>query len=355
MTGSSASTLVEYDRAERWLGEGITYAGRTEQWNHQRYMSAHLAHVAWCRGRLTVADQAAREVLATDEGGITTRITGLHVVGFVSLARGRVEAATGHLAEARAAGEEMGELQRFSPALWGLAECAVLLGDHAAAVALTEAGWAASRDVADGANLFPYLVTGTRARLGGQDPDAAQAWVKEVAAALRARGIAGTLPAVDHAEGLLWQASGRTGKARERLTAAHTAWTARGRWWEAQWCALDLARCAIAANRRTDAAVLVDDVRASAAPVEAKPLLEAASRVAQRLDRHDAPQPWSPLTLRELQVARLVARGLTNREIAQELHITARTAGSHLEHIRAKLGASRRSEIATWVTSLDDG
>jgi DNA-binding CsgD family transcriptional regulator len=48
-----------------------------------------------------------------------------------------------------------------------------------------------------------------------------------------------------------------------------------------------------------------------------------------------------------------VAQGLTNREIAEELRITVRTAGSHLEHIRAKLGASRRSEIATWVTSLD--
>jgi DNA-binding CsgD family transcriptional regulator len=48
-----------------------------------------------------------------------------------------------------------------------------------------------------------------------------------------------------------------------------------------------------------------------------------------------------------------VARGLTNREIAEELRITARTAGAHMEHIRAKLGASRRSEIAAWVTSID--
>ena len=63
--------------------------------------------------------------------------------------------------------------------------------------------------------------------------------------------------------------------------------------------------------------------------------------------------PWAPLTLRELEVARLVAQGLTNREIAEGLHITVRTAGSHLEHIGAKLGVSRRSEIATWVTSLD--
>ena len=75
------------------------------------------------------------------------------------------------------AGEEMGELQRFSPALWGLAECALLTGDSAAAVALTEAGYDASHEVADAANLFPFLVTGTRARLAQQDPTGAQEWV----------------------------------------------------------------------------------------------------------------------------------------------------------------------------------
>ena len=110
----------------------------------------------------------------------------------------------------------------------------------------------------------------------------------------------------------------------------------------------------MASNRRTDASVLVEQVRADASAVAAAPLLDAADAVGARLDRHDAAQPWSPLTLRELEVARLVARGLTNREIAGELRITVRTAGSHLEHIRAKLGAGRRSEIATWVTSIDD-
>ncbi|MGH3659237.1 MAG: response regulator transcription factor [Micromonosporaceae bacterium] len=97
----------------------------------------------------------------------------------------------------------------------------------------------------------------------------------------------------------------------------------------------------------------MEDVRAAASAVASTPLLAASAEIGGRLDKHDAPQPWSPLTLREFEVARLVARGLTNREIAEELRITARTAGSHLEHIRAKLGAGRRSEIAAWVTSID--
>jgi DNA-binding CsgD family transcriptional regulator len=316
-------------------------------------MASHQTHVWWCTGRWDQAGRAAHQALTEDEGGITTRITALHVAGFVALGRGHLEAAAKFLDEARTAGEEMGELQRFSPALWGLAECALLRQDHAAAVSLTEAGYDASHEVADAANLFPFLVTGTRARLALMDSAGAQEWADRVSADLLARAIPGTVPAVDHAAGLVQLAAGRTGKARDLLGAAHAAWSARNRWWEAQWCALDLARCAVASNRRTEASTLVELVRVAASAVSAKPLLGAATDIGSRLDEHDTAQPWSPLTLRELDVARLVARGLTNREIAEELRITARTAGSHLEHIRAKLGASRRSEIAAWVTSID--
>jgi DNA-binding CsgD family transcriptional regulator len=353
MIGSSASTLVEYDRAEYWLAEGIDYAARTEQANHRSYMISHRAHVAWCVGRWDDAGELARQGLADEDGGITTRITALHVAGFLALGQGDLARATRLLEEARRAGVEMGELQRFAPAVWGLAEALLLRGEPPAAVELTELGYAACHDVADAANLFPMLVTGARARLAVPDPAAAQEWVDRVSADLRGRGIPGTLPAVDHAAGLVQLAAGRTGKARTLLGAAHDAWTARSRWWEGEWCALDLARCELASNRRTEASRLVERVRADATARGATVLVEAADQLGSRLDEHDAVQPWSPLTLRELEVARLVAQGLTNREIAEQLRITVRTAGSHLEHISAKLGAGRRTEIATWVTSLD--
>lgn len=53
-----------------------------------------------------------------------------------------------------------------------------------------------------------------------------------------------------------------------------------------------------------------------------------------------------PLSSRELEVARLVASGVTNREIAATLTMAPRTASSHLEYILTKLGFSRRAEIA---------
>jgi DNA-binding CsgD family transcriptional regulator len=58
------------------------------------------------------------------------------------------------------------------------------------------------------------------------------------------------------------------------------------------------------------------------------------------------------LTAREFEVARLIAEGLTNAAIADELTIAPKTASSHVEHILAKLGVSRRAEIAAWVATV---
>jgi pimeloyl-ACP methyl ester carboxylesterase/DNA-binding CsgD family transcriptional regulator len=56
------------------------------------------------------------------------------------------------------------------------------------------------------------------------------------------------------------------------------------------------------------------------------------------------------LTARELQVAELVAEGLTNQAIARRLSVAPRTAETHVENIRRKLEVSSRAQIAAWVT-----
>ena len=55
------------------------------------------------------------------------------------------------------------------------------------------------------------------------------------------------------------------------------------------------------------------------------------------------------LSRRELEVAELVAQGWTNREIAERLFISPRTVESHLDHVKAKLGLSRRPHIVAWA------
>jgi pimeloyl-ACP methyl ester carboxylesterase/DNA-binding CsgD family transcriptional regulator len=64
-------------------------------------------------------------------------------------------------------------------------------------------------------------------------------------------------------------------------------------------------------------------------------------------------EPASPapqLTGRELEVAELVAEGLTNHAIARRLSVAPRTAEAHVENIRRKLGVRSRAQIAAWVT-----
>ncbi len=59
------------------------------------------------------------------------------------------------------------------------------------------------------------------------------------------------------------------------------------------------------------------------------------------------------LSPREAEVARLVAEGLTNRQIAERLVISERTAQNHVQHILTKLGFSRRSQIAAWSAGMN--
>ena len=61
-----------------------------------------------------------------------------------------------------------------------------------------------------------------------------------------------------------------------------------------------------------------------------------------------APEPM-PLTPRELEVAKLVSRGHTNRQIAEVLVIAERTAETHARNIREKLGLTTRAQIAAWA------
>jgi non-specific serine/threonine protein kinase len=56
------------------------------------------------------------------------------------------------------------------------------------------------------------------------------------------------------------------------------------------------------------------------------------------------------LTRRELQVAELVAQGLSNKDIAARLVIAQRTAEGHVQRILTKLGFTSRTRLATWVT-----
>jgi DNA-binding CsgD family transcriptional regulator/tetratricopeptide (TPR) repeat protein len=352
MIGCTTSVLVEYDRAERWLVDGVRYAEKVELWNHRHYMASHLAHVQWATGAWDTATQTAQRALADGRGGITTQITAQYVLGYLAMGRGDWNAATSLLGEALAQGEQMAELERWSPPVWGLAEAARCRGDYDTTLTLCKRGYQASADVTDAVCLFPYLLTGVRAHLALADVDAADAWSTRVGAVLTARAIPGTLPAIDHGRGLVLLARGEVSAARQALESASEAWRARRRFWEGTWVRLDLAEVALRARRRAEAARLVDEVRTIAATVGASTLVDAADRLTGTFNRGRPVHPWHPLSAREFEVSQLVAAGLTNRQIADQLVLAPKTISAHVEHILTKLGAARRTEIAAWYTTV---
>lgn len=253
-------------------------------------MTAHLAHVRWATGDWSEAEPLARLALADGGDGITTRITALIVLGYL-----------------------------------------------------------ASAEVRDAAYLFPFVITGVRAQLADGDVAAAREWLDRCRHVVLLRNIPGTIGAIGHAEGLMHLHDSQTGKARESLEVAGRWWDEHGRFWEGGFALLDQSRCAARPRRPAQADELARRARDRATTAGADALQGAAG---QLLGGRSGEDPLSPPTGREAEIARLVAIGATNRDIKQKLFITPKTVAAHTEHILAKLGAARRSQIASWIAGV---
>jgi DNA-binding NarL/FixJ family response regulator len=57
---------------------------------------------------------------------------------------------------------------------------------------------------------------------------------------------------------------------------------------------------------------------------------------------------YGSLTARELEIVGLLARGMSNRDIAESLVISEGTVGVHVKHVLSKLGFRSRTQVATW-------
>jgi DNA-binding CsgD family transcriptional regulator/tetratricopeptide (TPR) repeat protein len=98
---------------------------------------------------------------------------------------------------------------------------------------------------------------------------------------------------------------------------------------------------------RDEAGALATAAAALADRLGMRPL----QREAQDLSAALAGDRPGGLTRREREVAVLVARGLSNRQIAAATHISERTVESHVQHILDKLGFTNRTQIAAWVAT----
>lgn len=107
------------------------------------------------------------------------------------------------------------------------------------------------------------------------------------------------------------------------------------------------ARAALGEARHRDAfqrGFALDREQVAALALEASPSAPAAARAA-----HDS----DDLSARELEVARLVADGLSNPAIAAALFVSVATVKTHVSHILGKLGLESRVQVAGWVAEHD--
>jgi ATP/maltotriose-dependent transcriptional regulator MalT len=153
--------------------------------------------------------------------------------------------------------------------------------------------------------------------------------------------------------------AGVAGSARWEVAIA--AWDDLRQPYQAAYARLRAAEEALTAGHdRAAAARRLAEAGATAAALGARPLREAIDALARRarLELDAAPSPPAPaaddcgLTARETDVLRLLADGLTNREIGARLFITQKTVGAHVAHIFEKLDVHSRMQAAARAQQL---
>jgi len=110
-----------------------------------------------------------------------------------------------------------------------------------------------------------------------------------------------------------------------------------------------LVRTASRSPGRPAATLALEDAVAMAlAPAGPMPGLASASTPLPSLAIQSTDAP-DPLTAREREVVGLVGQGLTNRQIAERLVVSERTAEWHVANTLGKLGLSTRAQLAVWA------
>ncbi|HET7181590.1 MAG TPA: AAA family ATPase [Candidatus Limnocylindrales bacterium] len=346
-----AMRAMDYRQARAGIFEGLRYAESVEQTSCGHSLTSCDALVSWAEGRWDEALRQGGHALS-DVGAGASKNMAQQALGYVEAGRGRRREAEEHLRPALEYARRSERLDLILPALWGLAEAALHGGDPAVAAAYCDEALRAAEERGERTLIAPFAPTAVRAHQAAGAPEVAARYLEQFTRLVAGSGDI-SVPSIQHATGLVRLGEGSTIAARVALESAVASWDERGRRWEALWARLDLAAADLRSSRFVDATKLVAEVRTAATELGSAPLLARAEQLARTAKGRGAEQePWHPLTTREFEVARKVAEGLTNAELADDLAISPKTASSHVEHILAKLGVSRRAEIAAWATSV---
>jgi len=151
--------------------------------------------------------------------------------------------------------------------------------------------------------------------------------------------------------GMAAAALGRLDAAVEDLQAAVSICDANGACGYRVQAAVELAAALARRQAPGDRDRALAGLARAAGEAERLGMVPFTTRIGQLRAQLTAAAARSPLSPREQEVAGLVARGLTNKQIGEALYVSERTAENHVQHILTKLGFSNRSQIAAWAST----
>ena len=357
----------------RWLARALADPGESGVDRAQALLGA--GTLAWRQGDFAAArqhlDESVRLWRATgDDRGLAEA---LHVLGHVEFDQRDLRAAQVLFEDSLAAYRSTEDTLGGLPLLADLGLVAYHRGDYARATRIHEESLAEFRRHGLKDRVAGALnVLGDLARIAGEQERAATLYAESLDLFRELRGTPGIASAL-HKLGQVARATGDRAKARSFYRQSLALQRDLG---NAQGIAECLAGLAGTVPRPADAARVLGAAEALLAELGV-PLAPADQAVLDRdrkaLRRTLGPQ-WSEpagldeaielaladepappvraetaLSPREREVAALIARGLTNKEISAALVIAEKTVGSHVEHIMTKLGLRSRTRVAVWA------
>jgi non-specific serine/threonine protein kinase len=299
------------DRAEEQLVQALEVNHRGGSRRRRAIGTAFLGHIAQARGRQVEAiDHYERAGLLYEQIGSALGVAwSRYDLGLLARRRGNLGEAAQLLRESLTRFRELEYPWAIGYSGWALAAVELRRGRTAeAATLLGEA--LASCTVIDDSRGVAQCFEGAAALACARGDHRTAAQLLGAAAALRER-LAAPLPDEDHAEYHVL-----VERVRHHLGPDQS----------------DRARRAGSSMPQAAVVGLAHRVVADPKPTEARTTPAAA-----------------PLTPRERQVALLIAKGRTNRQIGRELGIAEKTAAVHVHNAIRKLGARSRAEVAAWV------
>jgi DNA-binding CsgD family transcriptional regulator len=263
--------------------------------------------------------------------------------------RGEWSAAQEHLGAARAATERFPVVAAVAVTAVAGASLACARGDPAGVLRATEAVRAIGHlGVGGSPGIFNWRAMEADALIGVGRLDDAEAALHDFEAAIPRPGLPSAALALARCRGNLATAKGHPGEADHAFAQAHATEAEVAMPFEHGLLHLDDGRRLRGLGRATAAVAQLEKAHHIFSGLGADPYVVACATELAGL--HVTTPPESPATLlglsrAELAVARLVAKGLTNREVARELYVSVKTVEYHLRNSYMKLDITSRKAL----------